>query len=85
MKNEWKDCIQSPPPEYVRVEIKTKDLEKIPGYRYRHEYYKTFGNSIITNPDKWRYIPMESSLYKYIKRKLVDEIKSEVVAYDTSN
>lgn len=85
MDNGWRDCLKNPPPEYVRVEIKTTEKEKIPGYRYKHKYYSTFGNFVIDNPVKWRYIPTGSYLYELIKRKLNSGLKQQEVAYDKSN
>lgn len=85
MDNAWKDCIKNPPPEYVRVEVKTLENEKIAGYRYKQKYYSTFGNYVIDNPVKWRHIPRGSYLYELIKKKLFVELKQSEANYDKSN
>ena len=71
MKNPWRNCKTDPPEQYTRIEIKSKDNEKYIGYRYLDNYYETFGNYIIRNPHKWRYIPVGS----YLWNEIVDRIK----------
>lgn len=68
--NPWRSCIFNPPPQYTRVEIKSKVNKRYIGYRYKNTYYETIGNYVIQDPDKWRYIPVGSTLWQEIKQKL---------------
>lgn len=68
--NNWQLCSKNPPPEYTRVEIKDTKSRKYIGYRCNQKYYETFGNYIIPDPFKWRYIPQGSFLWEEIKRKI---------------
>jgi hypothetical protein len=68
--NPWKSCKYNPPAQYTRVEIKSHKGDRYVGYRYKKQYYETFGNFIIPDPYKWRKIPSESWLWYEIKRKL---------------
>ena len=70
MNNPWRFCDSNPPPQYVRVEIKTRNNKRYAGYRFRKTYYETIGNYIIPDPYKWRYIPVGSYLWNEIKEKI---------------
>lgn len=80
MKNPWNDCKYNPPPQYNRVEIKDKHNKHYIGYRYQNNYYETFGNYIIPEPYKWRWIPANSPLFYEIKNKLKMLIGTGVTA-----
>ena len=70
MKNPWRFCDTDPPPQYVRVEIKSHHNKRYVGYRCKRQYYETIGNYIIPDPHKWRYIPVGSYLWNEIKDKI---------------
>ena len=70
MKNPWRLCKLVPPPQFVRLEIKTKDGDTYVGYRYGNTYYESVGNYIIKDPYKWKFIPRESRLWEEIRRRL---------------
>jgi len=83
MINQWQSCKKNPPPNYTRVEIKTKNRRKYVGYRCNNTYYETIGNYIIPNPIKWRYIPEGSYLLREIERKVHKFPKfSEAILYE---
>lgn len=77
--NNWQLCSKNPPPEYTRVEIRDKDRHTYIGYRYLNRYYETFGNYIIQDPIKWRYIPQNSYLLEEIKQRLKNIKEGEIV------
>lgn len=79
MNNKWQDCKQNPPPEYTRIEIKDSNNKHYVGYRYQQKYYETYGNWLIKNPRKWRYIPATSYLLVELKEKLSNIWGSETV------
>lgn len=70
MMNQWQSCKKNPPPNYTRVEIKTKSRQRYVGYRCNNTYYETIGNYIIPDPIKWRYIPQGSALFHEIEEKI---------------
>ena len=70
MNNPWRYCNTDPPPQYTRVEIKSKDSYRYVGYRYKNKYYETIGNYIINNPFEWRFIPVGSYLWSEIIEKI---------------
>jgi len=70
MRNNWQLCSKNPPPQYTRVEIKTKDGKHYVGYRCAYTYYETIGNYIIKDPHKWRWIPEYSYLLETVKDKI---------------
>lgn len=80
--NKWKSCNKCPPPQYVRVEIKTTNGDCVCGYRYKNDFYETFGNYIIANPYKWRWIPDNSQLFLEISEKIKKNITSAEVMED---
>lgn len=80
--NNWQLCSKNPPPEYTRVEIKDKNRRRYIGYRCRNVYYETFGNYIIKNPYRWRYIPQGSYLWEEIKRRVKSSGNLEVAYSD---
>lgn len=70
MRNPWRFCDTEPPPQYTRVEIKSRNRQVYVGYRYKKQYYETIGNSVIPDPFKWRYIPVGSYLWNEIVNKI---------------
>lgn len=76
--NNWQSCDKNPPSQYTRVEIRDKNRKTYIGYRYGNTYYETFGNYIIPNPVKWRYIPQGSYLFETIKEKIKERGVGEV-------
>ena len=70
MINQWQSCKKNPPPNYTRVEIKTKSRQRYVGYRCNNTYYETIGNYIIPDPIKWRYIPQGSVLFHEVEEKI---------------
>ena len=81
MGNPWRLCDATPPEEYVRVEIKSKDGNRFIGYRYQRKYYTTIGNYLINDPYKWRYIPVGSFLWNEIRKAIKSLSYGEDVAY----
>lgn len=76
MKNSWQLCSKNPPPQYTRVEIKSLFGKRYCGYRYKNQYYSTFGNFIIKDPYKWRWIPETSALYAEILHRIKTPMES---------
>lgn len=72
MINRWRSCKYNPPMQYTRVEIKDHSGKRYVGYRYKQDYYETFGNFKIADPYKWRRIPEESWLWKEIRMRLLN-------------
>lgn len=75
--NKWKSCKYNPPPQFTRVEIRSRDNKRYVGYRYGKDYYETFGNYKIADPYKWRKIIEMSWLWHEIKRKLTNPLNPE--------
>lgn len=80
--NNWQLCSKNPPPQYTRVEIKDTRRKRYIGYRYKDKYYETFGNYIIKDPYKWRYIPQGSLIQAEIKQKIKSFGNMEVAFSD---
>lgn len=70
MNNPWRLCKDDPPKQYIRIEIKSKNNDRYIGYRYLDHYYETIGNYIISDPYKWRYIPVGSYLWNEIVERI---------------
>lgn len=85
MKNPWRDCIDDPPMQYKRVEIKNIKGKRYCGYRYKKQYYESFGNFIIPDPFKWRFIKDEGFMAEWIRNKLYELRLKEGVAYNAYN
>lgn len=82
MKNPWRNCETDPPMQYKRVEIKDVNDKRYCGYRYKNQYYESFGNYIIAKPYKWRFIKDNSFMAEWIKDKINSLKYKEGVAYE---
>ena len=53
-------------------EIKNIKGKRYCGYRYKKQYYESFGNFIIPDPFKWRFIKDEGFMAEWIRNKLYE-------------
>lgn len=80
--NNWQLCSKKAPPQYTRIEIKDYKNKRYIGYRYGNKYYETFGNYVIKNPYKWRYIPQDSWIWEEVKHRIKNPGNMEVAYID---